>query len=63
MKELALDDRPREKLARHGAGALGDNELVAIVLASYRVTPLRGEDEGYKFAGNAFDRLIEANRP
>jgi hypothetical protein len=38
-------------------------ELVAIVLASYRVTPLRGEDEGYKFAHNAFDRLIEANRP
>ncbi|HEX3058592.1 MAG TPA: TetR/AcrR family transcriptional regulator [Usitatibacter sp.] len=38
-------------------------ELVAIVLASYRVTPLRGEDEGYKFAHAAFDRLIEANRP
>jgi DNA repair protein RadC len=32
MKELSLDDRPREKLLRHGAAALGDNELVALVL-------------------------------
>ena len=34
MKELSLDDRPREKLLRHGAPALGDNELVALVLGS-----------------------------
>ena len=34
MKELSLDDRPREKLLRHGASALGDNELVALVLGS-----------------------------
>jgi len=34
MKDLALDDRPREKLLRHGAAALGDNELVALVLGS-----------------------------
>src|SRR5438309_6347775 len=34
MKELAPADRPREKLQRHGAGALGDNELVALVLGS-----------------------------
>jgi len=34
MKELALDDRPREKLQRHGAPALGDNELVALILGS-----------------------------
>jgi DNA repair protein RadC len=33
MKSVAPDDRPREKLARVGAAALGDNELVAIVLA------------------------------
>ena len=33
MKTVAPDDRPREKLARVGAAALGDNELVAIVLA------------------------------
>jgi DNA repair protein RadC len=32
MKAIAEHDRPREKLARTGAGALGDNELVAIVL-------------------------------
>ena len=31
MKTIAEHDRPREKLARVGAGALGDNELVAIV--------------------------------
>jgi DNA repair protein RadC len=34
MKELAKHDRPREKLERLGAAALGDNELVAIVLGS-----------------------------
>ena len=32
MKAIAEHDRPREKLARRGAHALGDNELVAIVL-------------------------------
>jgi len=32
MKELSIDDRPREKLLRHGVAALGDNELVALVL-------------------------------
>jgi len=32
MKAVALHDRPREKLARVGAAALGDNELIAIVL-------------------------------
>ena len=32
MKSIAERDRPREKLARVGAGALGDNELVAIVI-------------------------------
>jgi DNA repair protein RadC len=32
MKTVALHDRPREKLQRLGAAALGDNELVAIVL-------------------------------
>ncbi len=34
MKELALYDRPREKLTRHGAASLGDNELLALVLTS-----------------------------
>jgi DNA repair protein RadC len=32
MKTVAPHDRPREKLQRMGAGALGDNELLAIVL-------------------------------
>ena len=34
MKAIAEHDRPREKLARLGAAALGDNELVAIVLGT-----------------------------
>lgn len=34
MRELAAHDRPREKLLRTGAAALGDNELLAIVLGS-----------------------------
>jgi DNA repair protein RadC len=32
MKSVAVDDRPREKLGRLGAAALGDNELLALVL-------------------------------
>lgn len=34
MKDLFPDDRPREKLRRHGAAALGDNELIALVLGN-----------------------------
>jgi DNA repair protein RadC len=34
MKVLASQDRPREKLARAGTDALGDNELVAVLLGS-----------------------------
>jgi len=34
MKELTPTDRPREKLVAHGAHALGDNELVALVVGS-----------------------------
>lgn len=34
MKALSLNDRPREKLFRLGATALGDNELIAIVIGS-----------------------------
>lgn len=34
MKDLSPGDRPREKLRRRGAQALGDNELVAIVVGS-----------------------------
>jgi DNA repair protein RadC len=34
MKDLLPDDRPREKLRHHGAAALGDNELIALVLGN-----------------------------
>ena len=34
MKDVAPHDRPREKLERLGAAALGDNELLALVLGS-----------------------------
>ena len=34
MKHLAPHDRPREKLERLGPAALGDNELLALVLGS-----------------------------
>jgi DNA repair protein RadC len=36
VKDLAPGDRPREKLLRHGTAALGDNELVALILGSGR---------------------------
>jgi DNA repair protein RadC len=36
MKAVAPHDRPREKLQRAGAAALGDNELLAIVLGHGR---------------------------
>ncbi|HTI36467.1 MAG TPA: DNA repair protein RadC [Vicinamibacterales bacterium] len=32
MKRIEPHDRPREKLERMGAGSLGDNELIALVL-------------------------------
>lgn len=34
MKEIALQDRPREKMVRVGPSALGDNELVAVLVGS-----------------------------
>jgi DNA repair protein RadC len=34
LKHLSPDDRPREKLLRHGPAAVGDNELVALVLGN-----------------------------
>lgn len=34
MNELSPHDRPREKLMLHGARALGDNELLALVMGS-----------------------------
>ena len=32
MKNLLPEDRPREKLRRHGVAALGDNELLALII-------------------------------
>src|SRR5260370_27325990 len=34
MKDLSLDDRPREKLVRNGVSSLGDNELIALVIGN-----------------------------
>jgi DNA repair protein RadC len=34
MSHLPVTDRPRERLARHGAAALGDGELLALVLST-----------------------------
>jgi DNA repair protein RadC len=34
MKDLLPDDRPREKLRHLGAAALGDNELLAVVIGN-----------------------------
>ncbi|MDQ3170838.1 MAG: hypothetical protein M3Q55_11925, partial [Acidobacteriota bacterium] len=34
MNAISSHDRPREKLARAGAEALGDNELLAILLGA-----------------------------
>jgi DNA repair protein RadC len=36
MKTVAVHDRPREKLERLGAHALGDNELLAVILGQGR---------------------------
>ena len=36
MKSVAAHDRPREKLQRVGATALGDNELLAVVFGHGR---------------------------
>jgi DNA repair protein RadC len=51
MKAVAPHDRPREKLERIGASALGDNELLALVLGSGS----RGRD-----ALQLANRLLEA---
>jgi DNA repair protein RadC len=34
MKDVAIHDRPREKLEHLGASALGDNELLAVIFGS-----------------------------
>ena len=53
MKNLAPHDRPREKLARLGPSALGDNELLAIVVGtgSRRATALEVANAVLEAAG------------
>ena len=34
MRQLPAEDRPRERLARHGTSALSNRELVAILLGT-----------------------------
>ena len=34
VRDIAAEDRPRERLARHGAGALSNRELMALVVGS-----------------------------
>jgi DNA repair protein RadC len=55
VKDLPVADRPREKLSRAGAAALGDNELVALVLGSgtCRRTALELAREVLQSAGGA----------
>ncbi len=36
VKDMAVSDRPQERMARHGVGALSDTELLALVLRSGR---------------------------
>lgn len=34
MKDVPMEDRPRERLIRHGSGTLSDRDLIAIILRS-----------------------------
>src|SRR3989337_1120988 len=61
MKTVAAHDRPREKLQRVGAAALGDNELLAVVLGHgrARVSALDMANAVLEGAGG-LDRLARA---
>src|SRR4029077_4444414 len=37
IREMPADERPREKLLKHGPGALSDAELISILLRTGRV--------------------------
>ena len=61
MKTVAEHDRPREKLQRVGATALGDNELLAIVLGHGRANATALDIANAVLAGVAgLDRLARA---
>ena len=61
MKTVAAHDRPREKLQRLGASALGDNELMAIVLGHGRANASALDLANTLLAGiGGADRLARA---
>lgn len=60
MKEILLSDRPREKLERLGASALGDNELLAIVLGQGRANASALELANALLAGGGLRGLLRA---
>ena len=61
MKTVTAYDRPREKLQRVGAAALGDNELLAIVLGHGRVHASALDlANAVLTASGGLDRLVRA---
>jgi DNA repair protein RadC len=71
MRRLLPDDRPREKLLRHGAAALGDNELLALIVgvgsrradALTMATDLLRTHDGLRgLARTSADRLVSEFR-
>ncbi len=60
MKAVAVHDRPREKLERLGAAALGDNELLAIVLGHGRVRASALDMANALLAGGGLHGLVRA---
>ncbi|HVL66812.1 MAG TPA: DNA repair protein RadC [Vicinamibacterales bacterium] len=60
MKTVAPHDRPREKLERLGAAALGDNELLAIVLGQGRANASALDLANAMLAGGGLRALIGA---
>jgi DNA repair protein RadC len=60
MKTVATHDRPREKLERLGPAALGDNELLAIVLGHGRVNASALDLANAVLAGGGLRALVRA---
>src|SRR5688500_8778065 len=60
MKTVAPHDRPREKLERLGAEALGDNELLAIVLGYGRPNASALDLANAMLAGGGLRALVRA---
>jgi DNA repair protein RadC len=60
MKAVASHDRPREKLERLGPAALGDNELLAIVLGHGRADASALDLANAVLAGGGLRALVRA---